>query len=210
MNSYLADSEYQTYGLEPDTPASWVAAASSIIDAHCKRPTLWVQQFIERVRLVPGRNVLRLTYLPLAIPQGGTSPLSQGKARYGIPRRGEDLTMWETASEYAIVFGLPGTWINLNVTNFDFFCDTGEVSWLPNPLGMYFDEMELTYTGGFTTIPDPVKFACAQLVRNAQAMPAINIREGTLNAMHFAYFADSLLDATVQSLLAPYVSQKVA
>ena len=80
--------------------------------------------------------------------------------------------MWKTASEYAIVFGLPGTWISLDVTNFDFFCDTGEVSWLPNPMGMYFDEMELTYTGGFTTIPDPVKFACAQLVRNAQAMPA--------------------------------------
>ena len=208
--NYLADSEYQTYGLEPDTPASWVAAATSIIDAHCKRPTLWAQQFIERARLVPGRNVLRLTYLPLSVPQGGTSPLVSGRARYGIPRRGDDLTMWETASEYAIVFGLPGTWISLDVTNFDFFCDTGEVSWLPNPMGMYFDEMELTYTGGFPTIPDPVKFACAQLVRNAQAMPAINVREGTLNAMHFAYFADSLLDATVQELLAPHVSQKVA
>lgn len=210
MDSYLADSEYQTYGLEPDTPASWVSAASSIIDAHCNRPTLWVQEFIERIRLVPGRNVLRLTYLPLAIPQSGTSPVGKGRARYGIPRRGEDLTMWETATEYAIIFGLPGTWIDLDVTNFDFFCDTGEISWLPNPLGMYFDEMELTYTGGFTTIPDPVKFACAQLVRNAQAMPAINVREGTLNAMHFAYFADSLLNGTVRELLAPYVFQKAA
>jgi hypothetical protein len=210
MDSYLADSEYQTYGLEPDTPASWVAAASSIIDAHCNRPTLLAQQFIERVRLVPDRNVLRLTYLPLSIPQGETSPLVSGRARYGIPRRGEDLTMWETATEYAQFFGLPGTWIGLDVTNFDFFCDTGEVSWLPNPLGMYFDEMELTYTGGFTTIPDPVKFACVQLVRNAQAMPALNVREGTLNAMHFAYFADSLVDATVQQMLAPYVAQKVA
>jgi hypothetical protein len=70
--------------------------------------------------------------------------------------------------------------------------------------------MELVYNAGYTTIPDPVKFACAQLVRNAQAMPAINVREGALSTMHFNYFADTLLDATVQNLLAPYVAQKVS
>ncbi len=96
------------------------------------------------------------------------------------------------------------------LVTFDCFADTGEVSWLPNPLGLYFDEMEVTYSGGFDQVPDPVKFACAQLVRNAQAMPALNVREGTLNAMHFAYFADTLLDSTVRELLAPYVAQKVA
>jgi len=208
--NYLADSEYQSYGLEADTPESWVSAASSIINAHCSRPTLWESQFTERIRLVPGRNLLQLTYLPLSIPQGGSSPLISGRARYGIPRRGDDLTMWEMATEYAMAFSLPGTWIDLDVSNFDFFPDTGEISWLSNPLGVCFDEMELTYTGGFTTIPDPVKFACVQLVRNAQAMPALNVREGTLNAMHFAYFADSLLDSTVQFMLAPYVARKVA
>ena len=66
------------------------------------------------------------------------------------------------------------------------------------------------YSAGFAVIPDPVKFACVQLVRNAQAMPALNVREGTLNAMHFAYFADTLLDSTVREMLAPYVAQKVA
>ena len=208
--NYLADSEYQAYGLEPDTPESWVSAASSIINAHCNRPTLWESQFTERIRLLPSRNVVRLTYLPLSIPQGGSSPLISGRGRYGIPRRGDDVTMWEMATEYAMTFSLPGTWIGLDVSTFDFFPDTGEISWLSNPLGVNFDEIELTYTGGFTTIPDPVKFACVQLVRNAQAMPALNVREGTLNAMHFAYFADSLLDSTVHSLLAPYVAQKVA
>jgi hypothetical protein len=210
LMSYLSDSEYQTYGLEPDTPESWVSAASSLIDAHCNRPTLWISQFVERVRLTPGRNVLRLTYLPLAIANGSQSPLVSGRARYGIPRRGEDLTLWDMASEYAITFGLPGVWIDLDLTTFDYFADTGEVSWLPNPLGLFFDEMELTYTAGFvTTVPDQVKFACVQLVRNAQAMPALNVKEGYLNAMHFTYFADTLLDSTVQVMLAPYVAQKV-
>lgn len=208
--NYLANSEYEAYGLEPDTPESWVSAASAIINAHCNRPTLCTSQFTERARLTPGRNVMRLTFLPLATPQGGTTPLVSGRARYGIPRRGDDLTMWEFVSEFAVTFGLPGTWIDLDVSSFDCFADTGEVSWLPNPLGLFFDEMELTYTGGFDQMPDPVKFACAQLVKNAQAMPALNVREGTLNAMHFAYFADTLMDSTVREMLAPYVAQKVA
>ena len=118
--------------------------------------------------------------------------------------------MWELTSEFATAFGLPGTWIDLDANSFDCFAETGEISWLANPLGLSFDEMEVTYTGGFDEVPDPVKFACAQLVRNAQAMPALNVREGTLNAMHFAYFADTLLDSTVRELLAPYVAQKVA
>jgi hypothetical protein len=210
MNSYLSTSEYVTYGLEPETPESWIAAASSIIDAHCNRPTLWQTQYTERARLTPGRNVMQLTYLPLAKGENGESPLLNGRARYGIPRRGDDVTMWEMASEYAIVFGLPGTWISLDLANFDCFLDTGEVSWLPNPLGLFFTEMELQYNAGFTAIPDPVKFACVQLVKNAQAMPAVNVKEGALNAMHFAYFADTLLDSTVREMLAPYVAQKVA
>lgn len=208
--NYLATSEYEAYGLEPETPESWVSAACTIIDAQCNRPTLWTTQFTERRRITPGRNVLQLTYLPLAVPQGGTSPLVSGRARYGVPRRGEDTTLWEMASEFAIVFGLPGSWINVDVTSFDYFADTGEVSWLPNPLGLFFDEMELVYTAGFSAAPDPVKFACVQLVRNAQAMPALNVKEGALNAMHFAYFADTLVDSTVRRLLAPFVAQKVA
>ena len=208
--NYLANSEYESYGLEPETPESWVSAASAIINAHCNRPTLCTTQYTERARLTPGRNVMRLTYLPLVTPEGQPSSISSAKARYGVPRRGDHPTVWELTSEFATTFGLPGTWITLDASSFDYFAETGEVSWPANPLGLYFDEMELTYSGGFDHVPDPVKFACAQLVRNAQAMPALNVREGTLNAMHFAYFADTLLDATVRELLAPYVAQKVA
>ena len=91
----------------------------------------------------------------------------------------------------------------------DYFAETGEVSWLANPLGLQFQEIEITYTAGFDTIPDPIKFACAQIVRNAQATPALNVHASTLNSMHLEYFADTLVDARVQTMLAPYVAQKV-
>ena len=207
--NYLAAEEYQNYGIEATTPASWVAAASSLIDAHCRRLTLGAMQYTERIRLTPGRNSVRLTYLPLATPQGQSAPITSAKGRFATPRRGEDLTSWDVAQEVAAAFALPGTWIDIDTSRMDWFADTGEVSWLANPLGLQFQEVEITYTAGFATIPDTIKFACAQIVRNAQATPALNVRASSLNSMHLEYFADTLIDASVQAMLAPYVAQKV-
>jgi len=207
--NYLAAEEYEDYGIEASTAASWVAAASSLIDAHCRRPTLGTSQYTERLRLTPGRNSVRLTYLPLATPQGLNSPIVSARARYATPRRGDDLTTWDITQEVAAAFALPGSWIAIDVSNMDSFTSTGEVSWPGNPLGLQFQEIEITYMAGYDTIPDPVKFACAQIVRNGQATPALNVKASTLNSMHLEYFADTLLDASVQAMLAPYVAQKV-
>ena len=207
--NYLSDSEYESYGMEPSTADSLVAAASTLINTYCRRPTFAIMQYTERIRIASGRNDLRLTFLPLAIPQGSTSPLVSGRARYAMPRRGDDTPLWDMMYQVAMVYSLPGTWVNLDVSNFDYFAETGEVSWLGNPLGLAFNEMELTYTAGFAQIPDPIKFACAQIVRNAQANPALNVKAGTLNAMRLEYFADTLLDTTVQTMLAPFAAQKV-
>lgn len=208
--NYLDPAEYENYGLEASTPTSWVGAASSLIDAYCRRATLGISTFTERIRLVPGRNCVRLTYLPLASDGQNQSPLISARGRYAPPRRGEDTSLWDIVNDVSQVFGLPGTWIDIDVTSMDYFSDTGEVSWLPNPLGLAFQELEITYTAGFATIPDTVKFACAQVVRNAQATPALNVHTSTLSNMHLEYFADTLLDQTVKSYLAPYLAQKAA
>jgi hypothetical protein len=207
--NYLSDSEYESYGMEPATAESLVAAASTLINTYCRRQTFAIFQYTERMRVAFERNNVRLTYLPLSIAQGNSSPLISGRARYAMPRRGEETTLSDMLLQIATAYQLPGTWIDLDVSNFDYFATTGDVSWLGNPLGLAFNEMELTYTAGFAQIPDPIKFACAQIVRNAQANPALNVKAGTLNAMRLEYFADSLLDATVQTMLAPFAAQKV-
>ncbi|HTS52700.1 MAG TPA: hypothetical protein VMH26_05460 [Burkholderiales bacterium] len=218
---YLDASEYGTYGLENTVPAAWIAAASSLIDAHCRRPTLGVSQYVERVRLRPDRNTVRLTYLPLATVAPATSPMVAARGRYAVPRRGEDRPMGQLALnpgqtpigdlafDVALLFGLPGTWSALDVTSIDFCVDTGELTLPSNPLGFGYNEVEVTYTAGLDQIPDVVKFACAQIVRNAQATPALNVRAGSLERMQLEYFADTLLDPTVCASLAPYVAQKV-
>lgn len=208
--NYLDPAEYEAYGLEASTPGSWVGAASALIDAYCRRATLAVSTFTERMRLVPGRNCVRLTYLPLAIDGENQSPLVSARGRYAPPRRGDDTSLWDIANDVSSAFGLPGMWVNIDVTTMDYFGDTGEVSWLANPLGLAFQELEITYTAGFAAIPDPVKFACAQIVRNAQATPALNVHSSTLSNMHLEYFADTLLDQTVKSYLGPYLAQKAA
>jgi hypothetical protein len=59
-------------------------------------------------------------------------------------------------------------------------------------------------------VPDGVKAACAQIVRNLLATPALNVRSGMLDRMRLQYFSDTLVDDTVRAMLAPYVAQKVS
>jgi hypothetical protein len=72
-----------------------------------------------------------------------------------------------------------------------------------------FNEVEITYNAGMAPISEPVQFACAQIVRNALATPALTVRASNLDRMHFEYFADTLLDQGVRKLLHPYVAQKL-
>jgi len=206
--NYLDPSEYQTYGLDPTTDAAWVTAASAIVDAHCRRATLAVAQYTERLRTTDEPRPVRLTYLPLAVVAPATSPIVSARARYATPRRGE----WsydEMAWDAMLVFGIPGAWADLNVADLDFFADTGEVTLPMNVFAWTFNELEIVYTAGLDPIPDVVKVACAQIVKNAQATPGLNVKKGVLDRMQLWYFSDSLVDETVQALLAPYVAQKV-
>jgi hypothetical protein len=205
--NYLSPTEYQLYGVDATTDAALVGAASSLIDAHCRRATLAIAQYEERVRMMPDRNTVRLTYLPLAALPPATSPIVSGRGRYTVPRRGE----WPYDNlrlDVALMFGMPGTWTTLDSTSIDFDPATGELTLPLNVLGLWYSEVDLVYTAGYATIPDAVKYACAQIVRNAQATPAVNVKSGHLDRLRMDYFEPDLLDATVRALLAPFVSQK--
>src|SRR5205823_2564638 len=205
--NYLSPTEYQLYGIDTTTDTALVGAASSLIDAHCRRSTLSIAQYEERIRMTPGRNTIHLTYLPLAPVAPAISPIISGRGRYTIPRRGE-WTFNDLRLDVALTFGLPGTWTNIDPASVDFDASTGELTLPINVVGLWFSEVDLVYTAGFSTIPDAVKYACAQIARNAQATPAVNVKAGRVDRMRMDYFAPDLLDASVRSLLAPYVAQK--
>ncbi len=211
--NYLNPSEFEQYGLEAALSAAWVAAASSLIDAYCRRSTLAVAQYQERLRLMAGRNTVRLSYLPLAAVAPATSAVVAARARYAMPRRGDSAPAFEgggtLAYDVALTFQLPGTWTTLDPASLDYAADSGEITLPVNAITLPYNEVEITYTAGLADTPDAVKFACAQIIRNAQATPALNVRASNIDRMHLEYFSDSLFDATVARLLEPCVAQKV-
>jgi hypothetical protein len=206
--TYLSASEYEPYGLDATTPAAFVDAASTLIDAHCRRATLAVAQYEERLRIAADRNTVRLTFTPLAAVPPAVTPIVSAQGRYTIPRRG-DWPFDDLRLDAALMFGLPGIWTGINVAAIDFYPNTGELTLPLNIVGLWFSEVDIVYTAGLAVIPDPVKFACAQIVRNAQATPALNVRIGRVDRMRMDYFSDTLIDQNVQAMLAPYVAQKV-
>jgi len=78
-----------------------------------------------------------------------------------------------------------------------------------NLLGLQYNEVSVTYTAGLVLIGSDVKAACAQIVRNAQATPALNVSRTRIDTMQMEYFSSSLLDETVKTWLRPYVASRL-
>ena len=72
-----------------------------------------------------------------------------------------------------------------------------------------YNELSVTYTAGLATIPNVVKCACAQIVKNAQATPGLNVKSSKVDTLQLDYFSGSLIDPMVQSMLKPWVSVRM-
>ena len=205
--AYLQPADYPNYGLPAGTTADWITAATALINSYCRRPDLNVIQYTERLRLTSGSQTVRLTYLPLAPLGTAATPLVTIEGRYARPRRGEIPN--EALSEIAWAFSLPGQWTAIDPSLVDYDPITGELTLPWNMLGLPYNEVTVTYTAGLTTIGDDIKTACAQIVRNAQATPALNASRTKIDTMWMQYFSSSLVDETVQAWLRPYVANRL-
>jgi hypothetical protein len=204
---YLLPAEYVEYGLTAETTDDWVTMASALIEAHCRRPSLLVTQYVERLRLTAGSETVRLSYRPLAAAVGAASALAGVRVRYGRRRRGELPDPFR--EQIAWAFSVPGSWNSLDVTTVDVNEMTAELTFPVNFLGLDYNEVEVTYTSGVVTIPDAVKVACVQIVKNAQATPGMNVKSSKMDTMQMQYFSGSLIDPQVQMLLKPYVAERL-
>ena len=205
--AYLLPADYGNYGLPAGTTPDWVTAATALINSFCRRPDLNVVQYQERLRIVTGTQSVLLSYLPLAPLAPAASPIVALQGKYGRPRRGEVGEV--PLLEVALAFSLPGEWTAIDPASVDFDVDTGELILPWNVLGLPYNEVMVTYTAGLAVIGDDVKSACAQIVRNAQAQPALNASMTKMDTMQMKYFSSSLLDETVKAWLRPYVAGRL-
>lgn len=204
---YLQPSDYANYGLPAGTTADWITGATALINSYCRRPDLNVIQYTERLRITAGAQTVLLTYLPLAPLAPATSALVTIQGRYANPRRGS--VLYEPLAEVVSLFGLPGQWASIDTMLVDFDSNTGELTLPWNVFGLPYNEVMVIYTAGLTAIGDDIKSACAQIVRNAQATPALNASRTKMDTMWMQYFSSSLIDETVAAWLQPYVATRL-
>ena len=204
---YLLPAEYVKYGLTAETTDDWVTMASVMMEAYCRRPSLLVTQYVERLRLTADAQTVRLSYRPLAAAVGAANALVSVRVRYGRPRRGELADPFR--EQIAWAFSVPGSWNTLDVGNVDVNAMTAELTFPENFLGLYYNEVEVTYTSGLAVVTDAVKIACAQIVKNAQATPAMNVKSSRMDTVQMQYFGGSLVDVQSQALLRPYLAERL-
>jgi len=207
MACYLQPTEYQTYGLAPDVTGDWITAASSLIDSYCRRPSLNPTQYTERLRLVEGSQTVRLSYLPLVPVPPATLPFVSIQARYCKPRRGQ--FEYPLQDEVAWAFSLPGSWTTVDPATVDFVAETGELIFPLSIFGLPYNEVAVTYTAGLATLPNAVMCACAQIVKNAQSTPGLNVKSSKVDTLQLQYFSGSLVDPVVQAMLQPWVAVRM-
>ncbi|WP_419805136.1 hypothetical protein [Terriglobus sp.] len=199
---YLEPGDYVRYGLSDDTPDSLVAAASALIDAFCRRASLGSTTCVERLRFARDGRTLRLSYGPVSAI---TACRTRMRRLRPDTRYAAQFTQLQAD---AMAFGLGGTWNTINPTTIAVAAD-GEVEVPTNLLGVPMDEAEITYTAGYDTVPAPVQMACAQIVRNAQATPGLNVKRQHVDALEMDYFSNTLLDSDVKRLLQPYCATRL-
>jgi hypothetical protein len=204
---YLLPAEYVQYGLTAETTDDWVTMASALMEAYCRRPSLLVTQYVERMRLTAGAQTVRLSYRPLAAAAGAASALVEVRVRYGRPRRGELADPFR--EQIAWAFSVPGSWSALDVSTVDVNQTIAELTFPVSFLGLDYNEVEITYTSGLVTVTDAVKIACAQIVKNAQATPAMNVKSSKMDTVQMQYFSSSLIDPQVEMLLKPFVAERL-
>jgi hypothetical protein len=193
--------------LPAGTSSDWITVATALINSFCRRPDLNVVQYTERLRITSGSQTVHLSYLPLASIGTAVSALVNVQGRFAKPRRGD--TIDPALADIAWAFSLPGQWTAIDPGAVDLDVTTGELTLPWNILGLPYNEVMVTYTAGLTAIGDDVKSACAQIVRNAQATPALNASKTKIDSMQMQYFSSSLVDETVQAWLRPYVANRL-
>jgi hypothetical protein len=174
-----------------------------MMEAYCRRPTLNTASYTERMRVPLEAQTVRLSYGPLV-------SVDTVQARYVRPNRHEEL-YGELAlqSLFAAAFAVPGQWVTVEPSTLELSLPTGEFRFAWNVMGLRYGEAEVTYTAGLATIPDAVKVACAQVVKNAQATPGFNVKASKLDTLQTQYFSGSVIDSQVAALLRPYVAERL-
>lgn len=183
MSAYLeiTDTSYVSVGVTLTNQL--ILRASAIIDGCCKRE-IGVKSYTERIPLTEMQRG-HLSYYPVV-----AITLLKGRPKHGI-----------TGTDF---FGPPQFETIADTSIMDVDVNTGAV-WCGNSLfGAPYTELEVTYTSGWTTIPDNVKVACGMIIDQLVHASNPNVKAKKDFDSSIEYFGNSLISPEIASLLSEY------
>ncbi len=108
---YLQPADYAAFGLSADTADAWVTAASVMMEAYCKRPSLLAASYTERMRVPHVAQTVRLSYTPLISVDSVRAQYA--RLRFGDEACGEmpdGYGIGSLVGSYLAAFASPNQW----------------------------------------------------------------------------------------------------
>lgn len=186
----------QLYGLQ--VTEGQVRAAQTLLNATCCRPSLWPEEYEERLSVPSDRQQVLLAATPVL-------QLLHAAGRYSYGRR-DRRSLNQVNYDYLAaiaVFGSPPRFTDIDVSTIEFFGATGEV-WLPTGFFLIgYTEVQLRYLAGFPTIPDSAKLLLAEIL-NAMCSRGVSDRTSyQVGRVTSKYASDSFITPTARMLAEP-------
>ncbi len=158
----------------------------------------------EQKEMPKDRSTTLLANLPVMNMQSGVG-------RYGYGRRSQQIAgNFQEFNLLAVVsnFGGPPLWTPWTVGDAGLNRNTGEV-WVPAGILLaYYTEVKIWYTSGYSyeTLPDQVKFACANVVKALKETGlGANVRNrSTKDGISTQKFENNIIDTNTREMLRPY------
>lgn len=173
------------------------------------------------VKLDDGMTIFEERYMAseramARVSQWPVARLLSGLGRTGYGRRSDQAQ--GIFSDYALiatgnVYGGPALWVPFDPTQTSINPMTGEM-WIPASILLtYYTDVRLWYCAGWTFegLPDPIKWATAQIVLTMQETAGTPMVSGMVKKLQagdttIEKFADKVMDAQTVAMLQPYIA----
>jgi len=175
------------------------------VNTVCCRTSLWPEETTERLMIPERTQQVGLAVTPVL-------QLLRVGGRYVLGRRNQHLVNQGLLSFIVMngSIGTPSAFSNVDVAAIEFYGPTGEC-WIPSDLLFYaWNEVEVTYIGGYTQIPDRAKLAMAEIVNSICARGVSNRMSYSVGKMSQSFSEDGFVTKTARDLLSPFIVRSLA
>lgn len=172
----------------------------NIIHSVVCRPSLWPEEYEERLEVPSDRNQVVLAATPVL-------KLLTAAGRYAYGRR-DRRSLNQVNYDYLAaiaVFGSPPRFVEIDTNQIEFYGPTGE-AWLPTGFFLInYTQVQIKYIAGFTQPPDRVKAALAEILNSMCAKGVSDRKSYSVGRRSQQFDTPHYVTQQAYSLLEPFI-----